>query len=254
MSRPYATPECAPFSVEARGTEACLCLHGFTGCPALYLPLAEELGAEGFGVEAPLLAGHGTRPEDLSAVDEADWFRGASEALEGLLRRHARVHLVGLSLGGAIAAWLAASYAGDARLGRLALLSPGFGLRDKRFQAMALSGAEDRMIPLPQRQPKGDGLDASRYGYPAMSLKGVRQLILATERAVAALGAIRAPTMLLYTAADAIADPEACERALSVIPTVARSHRYEGGEHNLLLGPDRLDAIARILAFLKDEG
>jgi len=58
--------------------------------------------------------------------------------------------------------------------------------------------------------------------------------------------------MLLYTAADAIADPDACERAIGTIPSMALSHRYEGGEHNLLLGPDRLDVIDRIAAFLGD--
>ncbi len=252
MSPRYATPECAPFRLETGGTECCLCVHGFTGCPALYLPLSETLRDGGFGVEAPLLAGHGTRPEDLSAVDEADWFRGTASVLERLFERYAKVHLIGLSLGGAIAAWLASNYADEGRLGKLALLSPGFGLRDKRFYAMDLDAAEDRMLPLPRRPLKDDGLDASRYGYPAMSLKGVRQLILATERSVASLGAIRAPTMLLYTSADAIADPEDCERAIAAIPTIARSHRYEGGEHNLLLGPDRLDVIARITAFLGD--
>ena len=59
-----------------------------------------------------------------------------------------------------------------------------------------------------------------------------------------------APTMLLYTAADTVADPDDCEKAVGAIPSMAESHRYEGGEHNLLLGPDRLNAIERIMAFL----
>lgn len=252
MNQPYAIPECAPFFIEAEGPAACLCIHGFTGCPALFQPLSKALSAQGYGIEAPLLAGHGTRPEDLGSVNEADWFHNTAATLEALFDRYATIHLIGLSLGGAIASWLASRYASDPRLGKLTLLSPGFGLKDKRFSSMTLDLAEDTLVPLPQRTLKGDGLDASRYGYPAMSLKGVRQLILATERAVASLDAIRAPTMVLYTTADTIADPAACERAIAVIPTIAETHRYEGGEHNLLLGPDRLDVMARIIGFLGD--
>ena len=43
-------------------------LHGYTGSPAELSLLAEAIHAEGFGVEAPLLVGHGTCLEDLMPV------------------------------------------------------------------------------------------------------------------------------------------------------------------------------------------
>jgi len=246
----YAIPECAPFLLENSGTECCLCIHGFTGCPALFMPLGETLFALGYSVSAPLLPGHGTSPEDLSGVSELEWFRAAARELESLLGRYGTVHLVGLSLGGAIASWLAAEYANNAGLGRLVLLSPGFGLAEKKFYSVDYEASQDMLIPLPRRPSRGDGMDASRYGYPAMSLKSVGQLILATERAKSSLGSIRARAMALYTSADAVADPEECAKAIAAIPSMARVHRYEGGEHNLLLGPDRADVIGRIMTFL----
>lgn len=250
MTTAYAVPECAPFFRENSGPDCCLCIHGFTGCPALYLPLADLLFEAGFSVSAPLLAGHGTAPEDLRGVGELQWFQDMSEELGRLLARYAKVHLIGLSLGGAIAAWLAATYAGNRHLGRLVLLSPGLGLKDKKFYGIDYEKVEDSLVPLPRRQLKGDGLDSSRYGYPAMPLRGAGQLILAADRANRALGGIRAPTLLLYTAADQIADPAATDKAATAIQSLSVCHRYETGEHNVLLGPDRLEILAKVMSFI----
>jgi carboxylesterase len=250
MSTAYAVPECAPLYRENTGTECCLCIHGFTGSPGLYIPLADRLYDAGFSVSAPLLAGHGTVPEDLNGVSAEDWFTGASQELERLFSRYTTVHLIGLSMGGTIASWLAARYADDGRLGRLVLLAPGFGLKDKRYYAINYDTVENRMIPLPQRTPKGDGLDGTRYGYPAMPLKSVGVLISATDKAKAVLGNIRTPAMVLYTAADVTADPVECEEAIGKIQSLVSSKRFEHSEHNLLLGCDRLEVIDRTVNFI----
>lgn len=250
MGKEYPVPECAPFYRPNKGGACCLCIHGFTGSPGLFLPLAGQLYETGFSVSAPLLAGHGTVPEDLNGLSAEDWMEPVARELEQLFLRYSTVHLIGLSMGGAIAAWLAARYVDNQRLGCLVLLAPGFGLKDKRYSTINFETVENRMIPLPQRQPKGDGLDGTRYGYPAMPLKSVGALIAVSELAKASLGDIRAPTLLLYTAADATADPEECEKVLVRIPSLVASKCYEQSEHNLLLGCDRLDVMERTVGFL----
>ena len=250
MGKVYAVPECAPFLMENAGTACCLCIHGFTGSPGLYIPLADRLFEAGFGVSAPLLPGHGTSPEDLNGVSDDDWITSASLELERLLSRYTTVHIIGLSMGGTLASILAARHAEVSRLGRMVLLAPGFGLKDKRYYAVDYDTVENRMIPLPQRQPKGDGLDGTRYGYPAMPLKSVGKLISLTNKAKALLENIRMPTMLLYTAADVTADPDECEQAVGKIKSLVASKRFEQSEHNLLLGCDRLEVIDRTVGFV----
>ena len=110
---PYTVPECAPIRVDADGPECCLCVHGFTSCPAVYTELAERLAGMGYALSAPLLPGHGTTPEDLGAVAELEWFEAVAREYEALRGRYRTIHVVGLSLGGAIASWLAASRAGE---------------------------------------------------------------------------------------------------------------------------------------------
>jgi len=247
----FIVPECAPIRVDADGPECCLCVHGFTSCPAVYTELAERLAGMGYALSAPLLPGHGTTPEDLGAVAELEWFEAVAREYEALRGRYRTIHVVGLSLGGAIASWLAASRAGEPGLGRLVLLSPAYGLANKDYYAVDYASAEDRLIPIRVRPRLGDGLDAGRYQYSAMPLRAVGQLMLAAERGRASLPGITAPTALLYTAADAVVDPARIDEAATSIRSIERVQRYDGGEHNLLLGPDRLDVVERVAAFLE---
>ena len=47
------------------GAVTVVLIHGFTGSPSEMHLFAEALNAEGYGVEVPLLVGHGTTLKDL---------------------------------------------------------------------------------------------------------------------------------------------------------------------------------------------
>lgn len=253
MSIQYASEGCIPFFIhsEIPGSECCLCIHGFTGSPGLYIPLAQELKELGYDVMAPLLPGHGTKPEDLCKVDEQSWFSHCETILLELFQTYEKVHLIGLSLGGALVTWLAEKYADEKKIGKLVLMVPGYDIKDKRFYEMDLVGHGNKLIPLPQRSLKNDGLDISRYGYPAMPLWGIHCLINVGKIVVPDLEKIKAECLMIYTKADQIADWEACERAAKQIKSIKSCHCYMESEHNVLLGSDRLDCIRRITTFLR---
>jgi carboxylesterase len=99
-------PGCEPFSATG-GPHGVLVLHGFTGSPWSVRPLAESLANRGYTVELPLLPGHGTAIEDLVPMRWGDWTRAARAALDELSSRCASVGIVGLSMGGGLAIWLA---------------------------------------------------------------------------------------------------------------------------------------------------
>lgn len=85
-------------------------LHGLTGSTQSVAGLAAALRAAGFEVEAPMLPGHGTSPEDLAGRGWDDWSAATEESYQRLACRSARVVVVGLSVGGALAASLAATH------------------------------------------------------------------------------------------------------------------------------------------------
>ncbi|MBW4079343.1 MAG: alpha/beta fold hydrolase [Acidobacteria bacterium] len=99
-------PGCEPFS-EINGPVGVLVLHGFTGNPASMRPLAERIAKSGYSVELPRLPGHGTSIEDMMTTDWSDWSGAAVAAYDALRERCDRVGVVGLSMGGGLAAYVA---------------------------------------------------------------------------------------------------------------------------------------------------
>jgi len=95
-----------PFSASG-GPGGALVLHGFTGTPHSVRGVAAALAGAGLAVEAPLLPGHGTRPDDILDIAWHDW-RGAVEAAwADLAGRCDRIVVFGLSMGGTLAVSLA---------------------------------------------------------------------------------------------------------------------------------------------------
>jgi carboxylesterase len=100
----------SPIDLPADGRCGLLLLHGFGDTPQTLRYLADHMHAQGWGVRAPLLPGHG-RTLDAFATSGADqWTDYAREELVKLRARYESVAIVGLSMGA-----LATILAGDAR-------------------------------------------------------------------------------------------------------------------------------------------
>ena len=246
MSRESMLNGARPFALDGSSNEAVLCLHGFTGSPGIYRQLARELNAEGFSVCVPALPGHATKSEDMIGCTAEDWLSFARQELERLKGRYGAVHLVGLSLGGALCSILAAE---DGYVASLSLLSPAFGLHPQLSARLGVGAAQappSYLVPIPTREPTGGELDECLFGYSAFPLGSSAELHRASGMARDVCRQIQTPTLFLYTAADRIADPEKCRLACAEISSVEESCRYEHSEHNLLLGCDREDVKQRI--------
>lgn len=246
MSRESMISGARPFTLEGGCGEAVLCLHGFTGSPGIYRQLAGALNAEGLAVCVPALPGHATKPEDMLGCTAEDWLGFARQELARLQGRYGKVHLVGLSLGGALCSLLAAE---NGTVASLSLLSPAYGIEPQLSTRLGLSAQKappGTMVPIPTREPTGGELDECLFGYSAFPLGASAELHRACDMARGVWRQIRTPTLFLYTAADRIADPEKCREACWEIGSVEESCRYEQSEHNLLLGCDREDVKQRI--------
>src|SRR5688500_12221139 len=110
LSRPV--PESKSTASEAcswpGGPHGALVLHGFTGNPSSMRGVAEALADVGFAVELPRLPGHGTTIEDMLTTGFSDWAAAAEAAYLDLAGRVASLVVVGLSMGGTLAAWVTA--------------------------------------------------------------------------------------------------------------------------------------------------
>ena len=91
------------------GPTGILLLHGFTGTPYIFRDLAKGLERLGYTVSAPLIAGHGTTPEDLEKTTWRDWYKSVALAYDRLADECPDgVFVLGASFGGNLACYLAA--------------------------------------------------------------------------------------------------------------------------------------------------
>ncbi|PLS15889.1 carboxylesterase [Bacillus sp. M6-12] len=88
----------------------CLCIHGFTGSPFEVQPLAEYLKDHtDWKIVVPTLPGHEEKGS-LKGINYTEWIDCAELALQSLLKECNTVYVIGFSMGGIIACYLAAKY------------------------------------------------------------------------------------------------------------------------------------------------
>jgi carboxylesterase len=196
-----------PFTATG-GDRGVLVLHGFTGSPVSMRPIAESLADRGFSVELPLLPGHGTSLDDMVPTRWSDWSAAAEAALESLAARTSSVAIVGLSMGGGLACWLAEHHpevvalvlvnplvqpiAAELRDGASALLEAGLETIDGVANDIAKEGANE-------------------YGYPGVPIRAAMSLMDALEGVSADLSQITCPTLLFTSRQDHVVATENSE-------------------------------------------
>jgi len=89
------------------------------------VPALEELGCT---VVLPVYPGHGTTVDDFRTTFFSDWLGCAERHFLSLTKEHARVLLIGFSMGGSIALCLAAKHRDLPQLVGVAALSPVYAL------------------------------------------------------------------------------------------------------------------------------
>ena len=95
-------------SIQLEGdARAVLLLHGFGDTPQSVTKLAAALQRRGFTVRAPLLPGHGRSLEAFRRSRASEWFSATRRARDEMADSHRRFFIVGVSMGGALAACLA---------------------------------------------------------------------------------------------------------------------------------------------------
>lgn len=186
------------------GRVGALVLHGFTGNPGSMRVLAERLAAAGFTVDLPLLPGHGTVVEDMIPTGWDDWSAHAEARYRALAEQCDQVVVVGLSMGGALTAWLGSEHPEIAGLVCInAVVSVPPGMREAVEEVLA-TGA-DRFA--------GIGSDIAEPGveesaYPETPLASLLTLFEASDNLGDRLGRITSPMLVITSRQDHVVPPE----------------------------------------------
>ena len=99
-------PGAEPYSHDGNEVGVLLC-HGYPSTPQSLRPWGERLAAQGYTVRLPLLAGHGTRWQDLNRTVWQDWYADLDRDFGELQQRCDVVFTAGMSMGGLLATKIA---------------------------------------------------------------------------------------------------------------------------------------------------
>ncbi len=209
-----------------------LLLHGFGDTPQTLSILAKELNSAGYDVRAPLLPGHGRTFESFAASRHKEWLGFARDELKTMRRNHEVVVLAGLSMGGAIAAILAAENPDTPTLVMMApYMDMPFSHKVAAF-GYRLWGAD--------RKRKGnspgsirDPLErAKNVGYGAYSARLLHELARVSAKARRALPRITMPALIVQSRTDPRIKPEIAERTLASLGSTEKKLVWiEGAGH-----------------------
>ncbi|MDE3065774.1 MAG: alpha/beta fold hydrolase [Acidobacteriota bacterium] len=198
-------PGCEAYSADG-GPHGVLVLHGITGNPSSMRSLAQRFAAAGYGVELPRLPGHGTSIEDMLTTDWSDWSGEALRAFDALAARSDKTAVVGLSMGGALAALVA-----EQRPGVAACVFINAVVNQQPPEVLtlideALAGGMTVFETGEGSDVRKEGVEENAYpGWPLAPLKSLQENLPAVK---AALGSIRAPSLVLTSREDHTVPPE----------------------------------------------
>ena len=239
-------PGAEPYSAtgDARGA---LVLHGFTGNPQSMCGLALALADAGFTVELPLLPGHGTDVSDMVPTRWPQWCEAAADAYTALSARCDAVVIVGLSMGGSLAVWLAEHHPDVAALSLVnPLVTPPDAATTDFIQAMIDAG--DEVAP-------GIGSDIAKEGavesaYPELPLEAALSLFEGVAEVEALLGSVTCPVLLFSSTQDHVVDPRSGEVLKAGVKGPVEQVVLEKSYHVATLDFDKDEIEARTVEFL----
>lgn len=197
-----------PLTVEARPELTCgrrvgvLLSHGFTGSPASIKPWGRHLGELGYGVEVPLLPGHGTTWQELNTLTWDHWYAALAEVFAAMRETHDAVVVGGLSMGGALALRLAADQ-GDAVAG-VVLVNPAVATKRLDVKLLPLLKHVVPSFPGIANDIKKPGVQ--EHGYTRTPLKAIHTLMRAWPPLIADLPRVTAPLLYFRSADDHVVD------------------------------------------------
>ena len=228
-------PSVAPYRIEGTNGHAVVLLHGFTGVPTHFRPLAERLNVEGFTVNVPLLAGHGTSIDHLRETSYEEWIRGAELAARAVAD-HRSVHLAGLSMGGLLSIIIAARTAATT----ITTINSPIVVHDLHLYLSPFAHHliptvtwDDPVSPAPE--------DVAHYDltYQGFHTPSAAQLVRIMVEAYRWAHRLRRPSLVIQSKADETVRPISATLLKRALGPPAELFWLETARHNALLDPER---------------
>lgn len=216
-----------------------LLIHGYMAAPREVALLADALAAQGFGVYAPRLPGHGTAPEDLAGRTWADWVAAVDAGYALLANSYRRVVAGGFSTGAGLALDLAAR--GVPLDGAFAVCPP-LSLQDFSSRFVPAVDLWNKLLDRVHWAAGKMEFVVNRPENPEINYKrnpisGVRELSRLMEELETRIEAVQVPTLVIQSLGDPVVDYRGAWRLFKGLGTVDKEFFvFHFDRHGILRG------------------
>jgi len=235
-----------PFYYQA-GRTGCVLIHGFTGTPFALHGLGKALHSQGMTVYGPCLPGHCTTPKELIGISYHEWIETGRNAVLKLKNDCDAIFLVGLSMGGTIALYLASELSVH---GCVSIAAP---IDSSCFQRPGYSIVQRFVRYWPKwrlwMKPYHPELGYRWYPLPAVHM--FFKLLQETRQR---LSQVKCPLLAIHSASDPRVPISHMTRIInSVSSEYKESMILKNHKHTVTLGRDKWDVFKKIGCFIKDQ-
>lgn len=235
-------------SKETTMKPAVLLIHGFTSHRSGMQPILSGLEQHGILCEYPILAGHGTRPEDLQDKRWPDWQRDVEEAYRHLSQTHDQIVIIAMSMGALLGIELAAKYP-DSTTG-LVLISPCVVFKNPLAKFTSIVAPIIRRFPFP---PK-DKFSSREYwandrGYQWFPTKPYQSYWQRAKTILDVVNDIRCPVRIIQSRHDRIANPHGAELIFSRLTGEKELFWHDQSGHEMFIDCEADSVIQETLSF-----
>ncbi|WP_462412649.1 alpha/beta hydrolase [Neobacillus sp. Marseille-QA0830] len=226
----------------------CLCLHGFTGAPYEVEPLVTYLQERTcWEFRVPTLPGQG-ETLSLKGIRHQEWLDFAEQELKALMETCDKVYVIGFSMGGMIASFLAANHPVD----KLILLSAAaYYIHPRQL-------AED--IKQVMKDLMGGQLAENQlfFRYRKKVIETPMSAVLQFHRLVSSirpdLPKIMAPTLVAQGEADGIVPPKSAEYLYRTIGSSKKKLVViSNSKHHICYCEEKEELFLQVLKFLNED-
>ncbi len=236
-----------------------LIVHGFRANLDFVRCLEPPLKSLGLPIRMPLLRGHGAAsPAALDGVTWQDWVVDAETALQDLLTEVEQVIIVGHSMGGLVALWLAIKY--EDRIDSVVVSAAAIQLTSQFAPGRRLHW----LAPLMTRMFKQWTL-ANTYAdptlaegdtkYPWVPTAAIAEVFEFGQVTRERLPKVTVPTLIMQSRSDTTVAPESAEIIYQAISTPSEQKRilwFEVTDHEMFRDCEQEKAIQAVMNYVKE--
>lgn len=227
----------------------CLCIHGFTGDPWEVQPVADELSKQpGWLVYTPVLPGHGQGSlRELKHVTYKQWVFAVEVAAEEMRKRCDRLYVIGFSMGGMLASYIAARFPVD----KLVLLNAAaYYMNPKQFVKDMFSAIRYHLTG----EQEGDELiELYERKFRTTPFAAVHQFLQLVQKTKPYASKVTVPTLIIQGELDGLVPLKSAYYLYDVIGSKTKEIKVmKRSRHMICHGYEADKVIEEIKTFLTD--